>query len=237
MTHGGTVKPILWYIFFPPAIKLCHQSERVLADSPSATAAVMHCYHIFKTNLMVSFSTSWQKAGRNIQLPCFLVSKDDVMRNKREREREEEKRKSQQLLMVSVRPIWMLGEQGEWGGVRDAQSVTRSLREPHTTHSVAYLPCVSEWMSECVTHWCVSFTRRYLWCSILCISMTACLCLGERKQHSGGCDMTSNSWLLSVSPEGRATPINSLSQRLKYTHLMGDHSILTWLMSQEVCLC
>lgn len=57
-SQRGTVKPILWYIFFPPAIKLCHQSERVLADSPSATAAVMHCYHIFKTNLMVSFSTS-----------------------------------------------------------------------------------------------------------------------------------------------------------------------------------
>lgn len=42
----------------------------------------------------------------------------------------------------------MLGEQGEWGGVQDAQSVTLSLREPHTTPSVAYLACV------CVC-WCM----------------------------------------------------------------------------------
>lgn len=33
----------------------------------------------------------------------------------------------------------MLDEQGKWGCVQDAQTVTLSLREPHTTPSEAYL--------------------------------------------------------------------------------------------------
>ena len=53
----------------------------------------------------------------------------------------------------------MLGEHGEWGGVQDAQSVTLSLREPHTTPSVAYLASVCVCVCVCL---CVDFTSWYL---------------------------------------------------------------------------
>lgn len=68
--------------------------------------------------------------------------------------------------MVSARPIWMWGWQGEWGGVQQgAQCVTLSRREPHTTPSEAYLSCV---------------------CADVVLSVSAAAKRGEQK---------SNSWL------------------------------------------